>query len=376
MRIVQICHITREGGGIESYVKNLLFQLPKIGLNVLLIGFDPNYNSSESYSYIQITSKNNRWIYLINLWIKSLFLNLSSSDIIHAHRLDDMFPFVLFYKSNPKVCTLHGKTVENIRIKHSNFTTKVYEIIEKITLKKLIKQNSRLIAVDKLTKQFYVKRYPWLKDKIIVIPVGVDTIKFKPLDKKKMLKKYKFSYDDKIIMYIGRLEKEKNLDFLLRSFVAVRNRFQQAKLVLVGDGRERKNLERLAKGLDLTENIYFLGSVEHSKIPELLNCADVFVLCSLYEGSPTVIKEAIACGVPVVSTDVGDISKTIKDEIGKIVKGDEKNFAKNIIKMISMDRNKIRDKFTQVAKGFSIDHMVDEIVEKVYKDVTKNSEGY
>ena len=356
-------------GGISPYVMNLLNALHEIEVQTTLVGvlYD-KMSDNYRFNFISIVKNpKNGYGYLFNLLLKSPFLKISNSSIIHTQRPDDMFPFVFLSRKNPKVCTLHGKALKGIDLKQPKIVAKVYGFVESFCLKHI----DKLIAVDETTKQFYERLYPWLKTKIKVIPTGIDLNKFKPMNKEEMRRKYGFDTKDKIIIYVGRLEKEKNLDLLIKSFVFAKEHKPHAKLVLVGDGREKAHLKNLVDELEL-KDVIFMGAMEYDKIPEVLNCADVFALTSLYEGSPTVIKEAIACGVPVVSTDVGDVGDVIQSDIvGKIVDSDEKLFARAIIDMFQIDRDAIKNACTGVSKNFSFEKIANRTIE-VYKEVIEN----
>jgi len=86
-----------------------------------------------------------------------------------------------------------------------------------------------IIAVDHNTEMFYSGLYSWLKDKMIVIPVGIDTELFKPIDKREMREKYGFKENDKIILFVGRFERVKGLDLLLKSFKEVKKEVNDCK---------------------------------------------------------------------------------------------------------------------------------------------------
>ena len=216
---------------------NLLKQLQKHGIDVTLIGI--SYNSEEqllpdyTLNFISIVHKSeiSGWDYLISLLLKIPFLKILNSSVIHTQRPDDMLQFILFHKKNPKVCTLHGKALKGIDLKQPKIVAKVYGFVESFCLKHI----DKLIAVDETTKQFYEQLYPWLKNKITVIPIGINLNKFKPMDKENMRRKYGFDTKDKIIIYVGRLEKEKNLDLLIKSFVFAKEHDPHTKLVLMAD---------------------------------------------------------------------------------------------------------------------------------------------
>jgi glycosyltransferase involved in cell wall biosynthesis len=294
-------------------------------------------------------------------------LRLSKTSIIHAQREDHLFPFILFNKKNPKVCTLHGGSGEKIALKKGKLVGFIYDILGSFA----IKHTDKIIAVDESTKEYYLKKYPWLENKIDVIPVGVDLNLFKPMNKDKMRRVYELQSDEKIIVYVGRLEKEKNLEFLLRAFKEINSCQTEYKLLLVGDGRDRKQLEKKAKDMGLT-NVIFTGAMNQEKIPEMLNCADVFVLCSLFESGPLVVQEAIACGVPVVTTNVGRVKEFVKDEkVGRIVEYDEFKFSKAIEITIDSISNYNLYRRT-IAEKFSFEETMSSLL-KIYNNLNNRS---
>ena len=115
---------------------------------------------------------------------------------------------------------------------------------------------------------------------------------------------------------------------------------KNAKLIIVGIGNYENKIRELVNKLSL-RNIKFAGAIEHDRIPEIINCADVFVLSSKYEGSPTVVKEALACGLPVVSTNVGDVSELIKNgKTGYVVNSrTSEEFASRILDILGSENS-------------------------------------
>ena len=158
---------------------------------------------------------------------------------------------------------------------------------------------------------FYCRVYPYIRNKIITISNGVDLNVFKPLIKSQCRKELGYNATNRILLYVGRLEKEKNLFFLLEVYKIVKLKIPECRLVIVGSGTEETALIEKAKSENLT-NIDFVGEVKNSDLPKYINCADVFAFCSLFEGSPIIIREVLACNVPVVSLDVGDVKTLIK----------------------------------------------------------------
>ena len=252
---------TTKSGGTRSYVLNTIQALTKIGVNISLIGITYNrdfaLDTDATYNFIPIVKspKISSYKFLFNLLLKVPFFHIPKTSIIHAQRPDDMLPFLLFFRKNPKIYTNHGRNYEKeMIIKKGKIIGTIIEIIDKIVVKRV----NKIIAVDEKTKNSYVNKFPWLCDNVTVIPVGIDTEMFKPMDKYALRNKYQLNKNDKIVLYIGRYEKEKGLDLLVKAFKKVQSEITNSRLVLVGEGREKQNLSELAKTIDLEEIIFII----------------------------------------------------------------------------------------------------------------------
>ncbi|MEM3386084.1 MAG: glycosyltransferase family 4 protein [Nitrososphaerales archaeon] len=225
-------------------------------------------------------------------------------------------------------------------------------------MKFVLRHINKFLAA-KSTVDYYAAIYPQIKYKTEVMPTSaVPTELFKPMNKVLLRRKYRINQESKLVIFVGRVEKIKNLEFLIRSFALVKGKLPNAKLVIVGRGSPSyiKHLQKLAKNLNIGEEIIFLGERRYDEIPEILNCADVMALCSLTEGSPTVVREALACGVPVVSTDVGDVKMIIRNKyVGRIVEEDEKKFAEAIIDMLNVNAEVVREECVKLIKELKLD---------------------
>ena len=326
---------------------------------------NPDYVHNAEYSFVPVvkSQKVSSYKFLLNLFLKTPFLDIQKSAIIHLHRQDRALPFLLFFRNNPKVLTIHGMNYEWEWIRNKGIIVGcIFMIITKLVNKKM----DKIILVDEASKEFCKTS----GNKVVVIPVGVDTEKFKLMDKASLRKKYNFNRNDKIILYVGRFKKEKGLDLLIKSFMKVQNKIPDCKLVLVGDGPEKQNLSKVVDDLKL-RNVQFIDTVEHNEIPRIMNCADVFALCSLYEGMPTVVLEALACGVPVVSTDVGDVHKVVHDnETGYIVKSRTVDgIASKLIETLN-NSYRLKENCVETAQEYSWGKIAEQIKE-VYDEVQK-----
>ena len=178
----------------------------------------------------------------------------------------------------------------------------------------MLKQARKIIAVSYFTKWELTNYYKIPADKIRVIHNGVDVNKFKPAaDKRKIKAELGFNIDDLAIVSVGRLYARKGLFTLIESMPAVVKRFPNAKFIISGKGQsdEMHKLLAHAEKLDVKNNIIFTGYYPDKKLPKLYQAADVFAFSTFYEHHPFAVLEALATGLPVVTTTVGGIPETI-----------------------------------------------------------------
>lgn len=193
----------------------------------------------------------------------------------------------------------------------------------------------------------YLKKNYKLKGIQIVIPNSVDTNIFKSLN----VQKRKNS-----ICFVGRLSKEKNLFSLLEALVGL-----PYFLTLIGSGPEREMLKKysIEKGIE----VKFLGNLPNSKLPEVLSQHEIFILPSLYEGMPKALLEAMACGLPVIGTDVNGIKEVIEHRVNGILCGIGPESIRESIK-ITVNHEELKRELGKnarltVERKFSLDFLED-----------------
>lgn len=168
----------------------------------------------------------------------------------------------------------------------------------------------RIIAISRNIYQEIIE-HNFSKHTIINIPNSVDVTIFQPS------KNHENSKMEQII-FVGRLEAEKGLEYLIEAMKIVKTRREGAKLFIVGDGQLRTNLEQLRQKLELMNDVTFVGTA-NTVLPYYQE-ADVFVLPSLSEGFPLSLLEAMACKLPVIATAVSGSREIMDphDEVGSI----------------------------------------------------------
>lgn len=148
------------------------------------------------------------------------------------------------------------------------------------------------------------------KNKVFLITTGVDTEVFKSRKGSDSLKKeLGITNDDIIILYVGRLDLVKGVNYLLQAGMKIISNYKKVKFIIVGDGNLRKNYEKFSKSY--SDKIIFMGFRED--ISSLMNISDIFVLPSLSEGAPNVIMEASSSGLPVIVSEVGEVPQLVSN---------------------------------------------------------------
>jgi len=181
------------------------------------------------------------------------------------------------------------------------------------------------------------------EERIFKLPIAVDVKKFSRAGNGGKIRQ-KFSDYDNIVLFVGRLAREKNLENLLIAAANVLDKFPKTLFLIVGDGPEREKLEEFARKLNISRNVVFEGAVEHDVLPAYYGACDVFVLPSDHEGWGLVVIEALAAGRPVVTTDVGLAGEVVRDgECGFVIpKRNPAMLAERIIKLLGSEELRCR----------------------------------
>ena len=167
---------------------------------------------------------------------------------------------------------------------------------------------------------------------IAVVPTGVDVTRFRPGDATRARRALGLLPADLVVLYVGRLDREKSVDRLLVAFERVAGIVAAARLVLVGNGTQTEALRRKAAASTVGDRVTFLGVRPHDTLPTCYQAADVFVFASETETQGLVLAEAAACGLPAVAVAAPGCDEVVRDgETGLLTKNDPSGLAEAII---------------------------------------------
>ena len=303
-----------------------------------------------------------------SLWVipQAIYLYKKEKfDLIHAHAYWPAIPGKILAKilKLPFVFTAHGSNLLDLRKKGIRPFLEKY-ILTKIEYDWLISVSSNFLKYKNINK------------KITIIPNGADIKKFKSLKVKKLKSKSPITnHQPPTILFVGRLEKIKGVDYLIKAFKKVVNKFKSVNLVIAGKGSEEMRLKKLAKNLNVNHKIKFVFYKNYNDLIVEYSKADVFVLPSLSEGQPLTLLEAWAAKLPVVVTNVGENPKMVKNGInGYLVEiKNSESLAKAIIKVLkNKNRNLMGEKGYQLVKEkYSWQNCAKKTYE-IYKKAIKN----
>ena len=202
-----------------------------------------------------------------------------------------------------------------------------------------------------------------VKKPIAVIPNGIDIEKFKSGERGYLRKKLGLLEKDKIVLYLGRLAREKSVDFVIKAFARLSKLSGNYYLVIVGDGPHRETLEKLVEDLDLTGKVIFLGFVEFKNVPKVYSDSDVFAFASETETQGMVVLEAMASGLSVLVTKDKVFEQVIENgKDGIMVERNQKKFAEELRTLLTDD--KLRKTIGQNARKKAQQFSLDEIAKK------------
>lgn len=297
-------------------------------------------------------------------------LRLITRRIELLHSIHYTTPIVAACK---RVVTFHDMTFFLFPDKH----TLVKRIFFRLSIPLSAKIATRLIAVSRSTKTDMEKVLNVPENKIDVIHETVD-FAYRPLHDAKAINRIKWKYgiQDKYILYVGTLEPRKNIGRLIQAYgkLVLENRITQNLVIAGKKGWAYQEIYDVVEKLspDCKKKIIFTGYVQEADLPLLYSGADLFVYPSLYEGFGIPPLEAMACGVPTISSKVSSLPEVVGGAGILVDPYDVEELAQSIHKVLTDEelREQLRQKGVRKAQEFSSEKLAKEML-KTYRKALK-----
>lgn len=189
---------------------------------------------------------------------------------------------------------------------------------ERITIEEnAVKEASLVIAECPQDREDLMKYYNAPAEKITIIPCGVNTDELYPVNKAVARSLLGLPYNEKILLQLGRMVPRKGVDNVIRALAKVKCRNAKVRLLIVGGdadtAKELSRLKQLADDLKISDKVYFLGQKSREDLKYYYTAADLFITTPWYEPFGITPLEAMACGTPVIGSNVGGIKFSVAD---------------------------------------------------------------
>lgn len=332
MRILFHCvYYAPEVGGLESHVTDLTRGLAERGHEVRVVTSRslPGLARDEVVDGIRVRRS---WLPSRSPvgWMAHAVSSIPATrhwaawaQVIHAQSFQSVFPVRIANGRwrRPVVTTLHT----------SHFLERARRRRWKPILRGLVRSSAHVLAASKEIAEVAMDLAPDVR--VEALTNGVETTRFRPVPPT-----LPPAPGNRVIVVPRRLVRKNGVEVLVRALPRIRDEMPGVSALFVGDGPERPRLEELAEELGVREAVRFLGSRPHLDMPGFLCSGEVAIFPSLMEATSVAALEAMACGLPVVASQVGGLPEIVDEEVGTLVPpGSPEALARGVLRLLARD---------------------------------------
>ena len=329
-------------GGAGTFLKGFIKNAPE-DFDVAFIGISSDLKKRPPKKWVKLKLGNREFNFLplsfekdenkktmIPLSLRfTLALRLSPINISNKLLVFNRIEPAILYRSAkcPKVAIIHSDVQKETERGESEVLwsrlSNLYFIFEHL----IITSIDHVYTVSNNTLEFYRSKYPERKKMFSFLSTWADTDIFYPKDEPKfsirsnlLSLNNKLPIDKKWILFVGRLQKVKAPIRLIDTFMEYYRKDNTACLIIIGEGNLKETVESYVRRLKIDNKVFLLGNMKQETLALFYRGSDVLLLTSNFEGMPMCVLEALGCGLPVVSTNVGEVKRVVKDEFsGEVV---------------------------------------------------------
>jgi len=256
--------------------------------------------------------------------------------------------------------------------------------------KQVMAAADKIIAATPAEKEQLEKLYRVDSARIVTIPPGVETARFYPINADEAKEAIELTCKKRMLLFVGRIEPLKGLQNLIRALATIREQGHCTRdcycLVVIGGepdsspenmSAEMRKVKKLCSDLGMDDLVLFLGKRAQETLPYYYSAADMLIMPSYYESFGMVALEAMACGTPVIASQVGGLPYLVQDgKTGFVVPGGDPNALVEPLNRLMNDealREKMGSEAAEYARKYSWDLIAEQITH-VYKDLLKSSQ--
>lgn len=299
--------------GVSSHTKKWAVYFSHKGVKVFVLSFVPTKIDGVEVIDLKPIKIPFKLGYILTLGKIHRLLKIIKPDILHSHFTSSYGLLGAVINFHPFVVSAWGSDV-------LDFPKKSF--LHKKIIKFVLQRADKITTTSLFMKQELGK---YTQKEIVVIPFGVDTTLFSPGRKE----------DRFTIVCTKALEKIYGIEYLIKAFLLVQREINGVKLVLIGEGKEKLNLEHLVKKFGLNDKVSFTGQLEQSQVAEAIKKSHLLVIPSLKESFGVSALEGSACQIPIVASDIPGLRETlVPNKTGLLFKtGSSEDLAKQILKI-------------------------------------------
>ena len=352
--------------GVGTSAREWTTHLTENQYNVSVLATDVNIQDNIDYlSFIKINDV--PFVPQVFFYLMQLLLlhHRKRIDVVHTHDSIAFLASPIFGRLTgvPNIFTFHASIFsEGREADYSWVTTQVFKFANRFTARRA----DKLVCVSR--EMIDCARFAGAsEDKLILFHNPIDLSLFKNTNRRR---------NGNTCLYVGGLRPVKGVEYIIRAVPDVLERLPQTKFILVGDGSSRKDIEQLITEIGMSESVQLAGRISREKLLAYYQKADVFVMPSLNEPQGIVALEAMACGLPVVGSNVGGIPEMVRDgENGLLVTPGNASALSDAIITLLTNKQLIRNysvNALQTAENFSWENNIEKMID-LYEGIVQGT---